>query len=135
MRVIKDSYSGFHLGVDFIEIITGVGPVQATKSGDKFNDGEPTKFRWLTGKLKSTGQQGSVLIWETNFQAQPDKYEASKDLEIRILLEGDYKGSAQEYLGGGAFDISDIGLSEDQVRLFLTDLDDEPVEEEEEQRA
>jgi|TARA_R110002020_G_scaffold103640_3_gene242853 hypothetical protein len=79
-----------------------------------------TAYHWAEVELLDVNgratQRGSVIVWDSRLQDNPERYAESKVLPIEITLSGDSIGVAQEHLGNGRFDIESLGISLGDVK-------------------
>tara|TARA_R110002072_G_scaffold7503_2_gene40968 strand:+ start:764785 stop:765174 length:390 start_codon:yes stop_codon:yes gene_type:complete len=84
-----------------------------------------TAYHWAEVELLDANgratQRGSVIVWDSRLQDNPERYAEGKVLPIEITLSGVSKGVAQEHLGNGRFDIESLGISLDDVKEHMID--------------
>lgn len=82
-----------------------------------------TAYHWADVELLDVNgratQRGSVIVWDSRLQDNPERYAEGKVLPIEITLNGVSIGVAQEHLGNGRFDIESLGIALEGIKEQL----------------
>ena len=118
MKIIKNEFGGNTIRKVVLDakLINGL----ELGANPRFLQNEKeTPYHWVEVELQAlengTTQNGSVIVWDKNFQDNPNRYAEGKTISIEIALDGVGQGIAQEHISNGRFDVASLGLALEQL--------------------
>ena len=122
MKIIENEYDGNIIKKAVLDARL-VNGLTADSNPMYLKNEKMTPYHWVDVELLDVNgratQRGSVIVWDSRLQDNPERYAEGKVLPIEITLSGVSMGVAQEHLGNGRFDIESLGISLDDVKEHM----------------